>query len=964
MGGAVKRPTMHILCSTCQAPIEVLKLSALAEVVCPACGSAVRLASETTCWEQRAGKKVGRFELLETVGQGAFGTVYKARDPELDRVVALKVPRAGNLAGTQDLDRFLREARSAAQLRHPSIVSVHEVGLADGVPFLVSEFVQGVTLDDLLSARRPSFREAAELVAAVADALHYAHEKGVVHRDVKPANVMIGPDGRPSVMDFGLARRDAGEVTMTQEGQVLGTPAFMSPEQALGEAHKVDGRSDVYSLGVVLYQLLTGELPFRGTPRMLLHQVLHDEPRSVRCLNEAVPRDLETICARAMAKEPARRYASAADLAEDLRRYLAGEPIKARPVGWVERAWRRARRNPLVAGLLTALAVVLVGGLAVVFALWRQAEGRRVQAEASRRRADEQEARARANLLRAIAAVDRMLTRVGDERLKYVPQFEDERRQILEEAVAFFREFLEQEESEPALRREIGRAYFSLGKVFDSLGKYPQNVEAYRQAQQFQERLLSDYPDDLEHTNDLANTLTRYGTALRLASREADAAPLLNRARALAAELVRQRPDEPLYHETLATALAQLGYLAFQGRRLDEAERHFRAGLAEHERIVGLSPGAFPPRLGRAGAQVAFGFFLFNLGRLDQAETHLDRAVAELGALKREHPDKVKQIEPVLAGASLNLAWVYVATDRPGPAEDLLRQGMATFEALVKDYPLSPAHRFALAGGHQASALLGRRTHDPDRAVRELTLAIGLLCQLDREGGKTFLYYGLLLRQCYRDRAQVRLGQKDFDGAREDVQVAIAHAEQEAREAAANAVVHRLLCADRLNLARLLEEMRDYPKALQQLDKALAAVRPGGPADGGLVTALRVQRAIVLVRSGDHEAALAEAGRVEAGLAEGPVPRDQVPMYNLACVHALCAAALRADAKLPTAERERRGEAEARKAVDLLRKLQAAGYFKSPTHVREMHQDDDLKPLCGDPDFRRLLEELPLGTGL
>src|SRR5262249_53427595 len=162
-----------------------------------------------------------------------------------DRTVAVKVPRAGHLAGPADLDRFLREARSAAQLRHPSIVPIHEAGTADGVPYLVSDFVQGVTLTDLLSARRPGFRAAAEPVAAVAEALQYAHEQGVVHRDVKPSNILIGADGSPHVMDFGLARRDAGEVTMTVEGQVLGTPAYMPPEQARGEGHAVDGRGDV-----------------------------------------------------------------------------------------------------------------------------------------------------------------------------------------------------------------------------------------------------------------------------------------------------------------------------------------------------------------------------------------------------------------------------------------------------------------------------------------------------------------------------------------------------------------------------------------------------------------------------------------------------------------------------------------------------------------------------------------------
>ena len=354
---------MHLICPHCQSPIELVSLPGTGEVVCGSCGSTFRVESGSTApWDSEAGRRLGRFDLIAVVGSGAFGTVYRARDLQLDRVVALKVPRAGNLPEGADLDRFVREGRSAGQLRHPSIVAVHEVGQVDGIPFIVSDFVEGVTLADRMTASRPSPREAATIVASVADALDEAHRQGVIHRDIKPSNIMLGLDGLPMVMDFGLAKREAGEVTMTLEGQVLGTPAFMSPEQAGGDAHKVDGRSDIYSLGAVLYLLLTGELPFKGNARMLLHQVLHDNPRSPRSLVRSIPRDLETICLKAMAKSPLDRYPSASDFADDLRRWLTERPVQARPVGPLRRLGLWSRRNPALAtaGGLALLAVMVM----------------------------------------------------------------------------------------------------------------------------------------------------------------------------------------------------------------------------------------------------------------------------------------------------------------------------------------------------------------------------------------------------------------------------------------------------------------------------------------------------------------------------------------------------------------------------------------------------------------------------
>lgn len=353
---------MRIQCPNCHLGLEIVPDTPNKDILCPSCGSQLDLTvtTETVSYRTETRRTIGHFELLDQVGQGHFGAVWRARDTELQRIVAVKIPRTADLSPAEK-EMFFREARTAAKLRHSNIVPIHEVGNEDGTIFIVSDFIPGITLAEELRIGNPTFQQSAQWCATVADALDYAHENGVIHRDMKPGNVMLEKD-KPYVLDFGLAKHEASDFTITTEGEILGTPAYMSPEQASGQSGSADRRCDVYSLGTVLYQMITGRKPFQGGTRALMHQILHDEPTAPRKIKKEVPRDLETICLRAMAKEPGRRYPTTKEMADDLRRFLAGEAIRARPERWHEQSWRWARRNPALSstGGVAVTAILLL----------------------------------------------------------------------------------------------------------------------------------------------------------------------------------------------------------------------------------------------------------------------------------------------------------------------------------------------------------------------------------------------------------------------------------------------------------------------------------------------------------------------------------------------------------------------------------------------------------------------------
>jgi serine/threonine protein kinase len=300
------------------------------------------------------------YEIIEELGRGGMGVVYKARQVKLDRLVALKMVLAGGYAGQADLARFNTEAEAIARLNHPNIVQVYEVGEQGGVPFFSLEFCPGGSLDRHLAGTPLEPKVAAKLMQPLAEAMQVAHQANVIHRDLKPANVLLGKDGIPKITDFGLAKK-LDEAGQTRTGQVMGTPCYMAPEQAEGK--KVVGpAADIYALGAILYECLVGRPPFKAATSLdTILQVLSEQPVRPRALNGRVPLDLEAICLRCLEKGAAGRYASAADLAEDLRRFLAGEPVRARPLGLLERGWRWYKRQPSQRAGVVGAALAVVG---------------------------------------------------------------------------------------------------------------------------------------------------------------------------------------------------------------------------------------------------------------------------------------------------------------------------------------------------------------------------------------------------------------------------------------------------------------------------------------------------------------------------------------------------------------------------------------------------------------------------
>jgi serine/threonine-protein kinase len=718
------------VCPQCHSPMGPIAEPSPADFVCPECRASfvnlptgplgAILESDTVAPLSH----VGRYVLGERLGSGGFGSVWRAYDTELKRDVAVKIPRGGWLAPA-DIERFFREARSAARLRHPGVVAVHDAGREGDTVYIVSELVHGMTLGEWHERNRLGFREVAEVAAQVAEALDDAHRNGIVHRDLKPSNILIqaedakrgGVGFRARVVDFGLAKHDSGEITMTVDGQTLGTPAYMSPEQFLNP-HAVDGRSDVYSLGIVLYQLLTDVLPFRGVARMIQLQVVQDDPCPPRRINDRIPRDLETVTLRCLAKDPGRRYATARDLADDLCRFLRGEPVQARPVGRLERWANLCRRNRLATGLAASLFVAIAAGLIGV--AWQV-----VQVERQRELADQ-------GFHDALRVVDDYLTTVSESVLLNRPGLEPLRGELLGRALTYYQTFIGRRAHDAVATAELADAYAAVGKITAATGSEFEALAAFDKALATFEALNARDPSSRRYLLGLAQAQNNRGEQQMRTGHAGEARSSFEKAIESLLILDRARPVAIEVRRDLAGAYRNLGVLFDVTGRPTEARTHLERASSLFEDLVRSNPGDPRHRGELARTLVNLGVHHHEAGRLDQALGPYQQARDLEENLVHERPD-VPSYRSDLANTCSNLGSLLRALDRAPEAETQYRRALELQEVLVRDHPAVSAYRTELGRTLNNLGRLQHVTGHPQDAIVTHQRAIALREDLVRQ---------------------------------------------------------------------------------------------------------------------------------------------------------------------------------------------------------------------------------------
>jgi serine/threonine protein kinase len=868
------------------------------------------------------------YEILGVLGRGGMGVVYEARQIALKRTVALKMILGGVHASPGQLARFRVEAEAVAHLQHPNIVQIHEVGQHNGLPYFSLEFVGGGSLDQHLAGVPQSARPAARLVEKLARAMHHAHQRGIIHRDLKPANVLLtaAPEepppakdsalhahgeasgsshsgtgifwGEPKITDFGLAKQLEDDSNQTRSGAVLGTPSYMAPEQARGEIHAIGPATDVYALGAILYEMLTGRPPFRAArPLDTVQQVISQDPVAPSRLQPKVPRDLETICLKCLEKEPKKRYASALEMAEDLGRFQAGEPIQARPTSTMERLVKWARRRPLLAALAGVIALLIVSLLVGGFWYNRQVRAERDRAEA--------------NFHMALQAVDELVREVGAEDLANEPRMEQKRKKLLARALEYFQEFLKQKEDDPVVRKKAGQAYKQMGDVLRLLGRTQEAQDAYEKAIDHLSRLAEDFPKKPEYRQYLAQSYNWLGEVDRGTERLAKAKKAYESALKIQEQLVAESPLDAGYRKDQARSYYNLGIVLKDTNQPRQAERAFHQAIGILKQIRSRFPEepTYRQELARA---------FLNLSLVLQSRDMNQALTANADALDlmkplAEKPPQPPEYRHELAILYNNRAILLLHAGGHGgapaqkavsfykKAEQENRRARDIFLKLVADFPSVPAYQKELANTYNIRGAIHYQTEEGQKTRargawkqaevlwRKLAQGDSRVADYQAKLAETIVNLGLLLHR-----------EKDHVGARAKYEEAEGH------------------------LQKALDVNREKPDYLNAL------------------FTLRWNLADTQVQLKDHKA----AARTAAALSK-TLPDNGRGYYLAACFLARCAGLVANDTKLPVKERALLKEQYGHQAVEMLTEAVARKH-------RFDWGDKNLDPIRDRQGFRKL----------
>jgi serine/threonine-protein kinase len=498
-------------------------------------------------------KSCGDHELLSVLAQGGMGLVYKARQRSPNRLVALKMIRSSRLASDSDVRRFRNEAETIAQLDHPHIVPIYEVGEEDGQLYFSMKLMEGGSLTEHLPRFQNDPRATAQLMVNIARAVHHAHQRGVLHRDLKPSNILLDAAGHAHVTDFGLAKRLEGDGSLTETGAIVGMPCYMSPEQATGRKGPITTATDVYGLGTILYALLTGRPPFQdNTPLDTLAQVQRREPDRPSGINRQVDLDLETICLKCLQKDPNQRYASADALADDLQRWLAGEPIQARPISTASRVLRWCRRRPVVAVTLFVVALLLAAVIVIPSVMSYYLVRSQAAEQKERELAEQEHQRAEVSFRLAWKAWKDLYPRIPNPWLTSQPGLLRTLSEYLQNVVNLYERLGREDVTNAEVRYEAYEAYFDLGGIQIHLGQSAEALQAYERARYLIAHLIEDVPGDPSYRLDHYRVHYTLATALDGVGRRQEAEAAQRQALETIQKLSADYPNDSRYRDAVA----------------------------------------------------------------------------------------------------------------------------------------------------------------------------------------------------------------------------------------------------------------------------------------------------------------------------------------------------------------------------------------------------------------------------